>query len=584
MRLFARALQSDGSSSCTQPARTSRSSTSPAGCCPTTCSTRRSRRASPGTRCRRCVPGGAGVPGALAEGRPPHRLAAPPLGSSSSAMPGGRGVLLGLHERLTGRARAGAGSPGRWKSASCTASGAEWSRDPEDAWLRIKEARPLRGQSGRSRAGRRRLARAPGGHARPAGAVRDLGPRVVGIAQRAPPTLEDLRRVRGLDDRQTRGGSAGEILAAVSEGREELAGRRRRDPAPPEIDTRLAPAVTLVSAWVSQLSKNLGIDTALVATRSDIEEFLARGRATVGSGADGGATCRRAIEAARRRSAALAFDGQGGLVLEERSGEPICLAPPPPRPGRSTWSCLPDGQAGRRITAWSSARQPSNGSPSPEGGADELDHQWPSRTTVSSWRRNPTSTMRGRRRACVASRRPPRACPAASGPRGAAPRSTVGRRGAAGTGRRSRWRRPGRPRRCARRARAATAATGRWCPSRGRGRRPRQRRSTAVAAARVDDPVGRHDGVLEAQLLPGVEERRAPQAGQEERRGAGPGLGAAVAGPLAHGVMARQHPGGPADRVDQALDLVDPLPKDFADQGVCNGGKLNARCTPRPPS
>ena len=63
------------------------------------------------------------------------------------------------------------------------------------------------------------------------------------------------------------------MLAAVKEG---LA-----RPAPPaeehesrELDRELRPAVALVSAWVSQLGRNLEIDTTLLGTRGDIEALL----------------------------------------------------------------------------------------------------------------------------------------------------------------------------------------------------------------------------------------------------------------------------------------------------------------------
>ena len=77
--------------------------------------------------------------------------------------------------------------------------------------------------------------------------------------------------------------------------------------------------MTLVSAWVSQLSRDLDLDPALVGTRSDIEA-LVRGdddarmstgwRHQVVGGQVGDLLSGRA---------ALAFDGRGGLVLEARS-------------------------------------------------------------------------------------------------------------------------------------------------------------------------------------------------------------------------------------------------------------------------
>ena len=86
-----------------------------------------------------------------------------------------------------------------------------------------------------------------------------------------------------------------------------------------DVDRDLRPAVALVSAWISQLSRKLQIDTTLLATRADVEALL-RGdesaRLTVGWRADVlGQDIRRLVEG----RAALSFDGKGGLVLEDRS-------------------------------------------------------------------------------------------------------------------------------------------------------------------------------------------------------------------------------------------------------------------------
>ncbi|MCB1259660.1 MAG: hypothetical protein KDB33_04605, partial [Acidimicrobiales bacterium] len=77
-----------------------------------------------------------------------------------------------------------------------------------------------------------------------------------------------------------------------------------------------------VSAWVSQLARDLDLDTALLATRHDIEDLLVEApdaRLRSGWRADlVGEPIRRLVGG----DAALAFDGQGGLVLEDRVGRP----------------------------------------------------------------------------------------------------------------------------------------------------------------------------------------------------------------------------------------------------------------------
>src|SRR5690606_24628944 len=66
---------------------------------------------------------------------------------------------------------------------------------------------------------------------------------------------------------------AAEILAAVARG----AAAEPPEPMPStdDLDRELRPAVTLVSAWISQLAKDARIDTAMLATRADPVALLA---------------------------------------------------------------------------------------------------------------------------------------------------------------------------------------------------------------------------------------------------------------------------------------------------------------------
>jgi ribonuclease D len=81
--------------------------------------------------------------------------------------------------------------------------------------------------------------------------------------------------------------------------------------------------VALVSAWVSQLGRNLAIDTTLLGTRGDIEALLRReAEARLSSGWRAelvGEPIRRLVDG----EAALAFDGGGELVLEARSRQAL---------------------------------------------------------------------------------------------------------------------------------------------------------------------------------------------------------------------------------------------------------------------
>ena len=97
---------------------------------------------------------------------------------------------------------------------------------------------------------------------------------VVGVAQRKPKTLDDLRRIRGVDERHAKGKVGDAVLAAVEAGRGQSVPKAEGPTY--DLDRRLRPAVSLVAAWVSQLSRDLEIETSLVATRADIEALLAQ--------------------------------------------------------------------------------------------------------------------------------------------------------------------------------------------------------------------------------------------------------------------------------------------------------------------
>jgi ribonuclease D len=199
---------------------------------------------------------------------------------------------------------------------------ARGARDPEEAWRRIKEARQLKGRS-------HAVVRAVAAWRERRAASLDVPPRyvmpdlaVVTIAQRPPRSVNELHKMRGLDDRHLRGKQADELLAAVAVALDQPP-EPRNDQPPRDLDRELRPAVGLVAAWVSQLARNLEIDTTLLATRADLESFL-RGDADARLSEGWRATLvgepvRRLVEG----EAALAFNGKGELVLEERSRQPI---------------------------------------------------------------------------------------------------------------------------------------------------------------------------------------------------------------------------------------------------------------------
>ena len=186
---------------------------------------------------------------------------------------------------------------------------------------------------------------------------------ILGIAQRPPSDLAGLRRVRGLDERALKKPLVDDLLHAIEIG-SALPPEAITQADTEEIPRDLRPAVTLVSAWVSQLARDLRIDTTLLATRSDLVDLLVGAedaRLRVGWRAElVGDQIRRLVEG----EAALAFDGTGGLVLEPRVGH--TGAP------RQT----------ARTTASSGRRCPSNGMPVRSG-------------TLDTWIVPCTSTSRG---------------------------------------------------------------------------------------------------------------------------------------------------------------------------------------------
>jgi ribonuclease D len=190
-------------------------------------------------------------------------------------------------------------------------------RDPEMSWMRIKEARQLKGKA-------RTIAIEVAAWRERRAAELDQPVRfvlpdmaVVTIAQRAPTTRDQLSALRGVDGRHTGGGAAEGLLAAVARGAERTAPPVAA--VAPELDRALRPAVALVTAWVSQLGRDLEIDPSLLATRNDIEAVL-RGdddaRLAIGWRSEVmGQPIRDLVEG----RAALAFEGDGRLVLEARS-------------------------------------------------------------------------------------------------------------------------------------------------------------------------------------------------------------------------------------------------------------------------
>jgi len=190
-------------------------------------------------------------------------------------------------------------------------------RHPDEAWRRIKEIRHLKGSS-------LAVAQAVAAWRENRAVELDLTPRfvlsdlaVVSIAGAAPKQLDDFKGLRGVDARSIKPHIAEELLSVVAGA---VGNRPSKAPTSnlPEMPNELRPAIPLLSAWVSQLSRDLELETSLLATRSDIEDLL---RDTPGARLNSGWRAELVGEPIRRLvggEATLAFDRRHGLVLEAR--------------------------------------------------------------------------------------------------------------------------------------------------------------------------------------------------------------------------------------------------------------------------
>jgi ribonuclease D len=180
--------------------------------------------------------------------------------------------LLALHDELV--ARLGAVGRLEWATDECEERRQRIRQKPdaETAWWRIKGARQLRG-NGRGVAQKVAAWReqtAEGLDVPARFVLSDLA--LEGIVQRPPRTREDLGGIRGIDGR-LRDHTANDLLAAITAGME-LPASELRLPETDKIDRSLAPAVTVLGAWLAQRASELDLDPALLATRAELTQML----------------------------------------------------------------------------------------------------------------------------------------------------------------------------------------------------------------------------------------------------------------------------------------------------------------------
>jgi len=147
-------------------------------------------------------------------------------------------------------------------------------QSPDDAWARLKDVRGLRPRP-------RAVAQAVAAWRERTAMERNIPVRqvlpdlaVLGISQRQPSNEKELSQARGVDERFSRGKTAGRILEAVAAGKQADPPEARNGT--DDLQRDLRPAVTLISAWVSQVAKSERIDTSILATRADLVAFLSK--------------------------------------------------------------------------------------------------------------------------------------------------------------------------------------------------------------------------------------------------------------------------------------------------------------------
>ena len=242
-----------------------------------------------------------------------------PLGSAQLAYAAADvSRLLELYDQLWARIEERGRAP--WVLEACEELRTEYRgpRDPDEAWRRIKELRHLKGSTlavAQAVASWREL-RAIETDQTPRFVLSDLA--VVSVASAAPTDIDELRSLRGIDGRNLRGGLGEDLLRVVKDSQGSVP-TRVPTLSVPELSAELRPAVPLISAWVSQRSRELELETALLATRSDLEDLL-RGvpeaRLTHGWRAEiVGEPIRKLVAG----EATLAFERSVGLILEDRT-------------------------------------------------------------------------------------------------------------------------------------------------------------------------------------------------------------------------------------------------------------------------
>ncbi len=213
-----------------------------------------------------------------------------------------------LEERLSAAGRLA------WAYEECERHRRVRQPDLTATWWRVKGFRQLRGKS-RGVAQELAAWREAAAMAADKPARRILADEALFLLADKPPTsAHDMPTSRLFDARRLSAEHLEGMMAAVARGLE-LPPSELRLPPETDLPPQLQPLASLLSAWVAQQSRDLSIDGALIATRTDIESFLRRvpdNRLESGWRAElVGATVGRIVAG----DAGVAYAGNGRLVL-----------------------------------------------------------------------------------------------------------------------------------------------------------------------------------------------------------------------------------------------------------------------------
>jgi ribonuclease D len=218
-----------------------------------------------------------------------------------------------LEQRLTAAGRL------EWAYEECERHRRVRQPDINAVWWRVKGFRQLRGKS-KGVAQELAAWRETAAMAADKPARRILADEALMLlAEKPPRSTRDMPTSRLFDVRRLSAEHLEGMMAAVARGLE-LPASAVRLPPDTDLPSHLQPVATLLTAWVAQQARDLSIDGALIATRTDIEAFLRRvpdNRLETGWRAEMvGATVGRIVAG----TAAVAYDGGGRLVLVDIGG------------------------------------------------------------------------------------------------------------------------------------------------------------------------------------------------------------------------------------------------------------------------